>query len=120
MSKVSLGSFGIFCRKLRLDNGELLYDMASKLGVSPAFLSKVENGISKPPAGWRNILTERYRLDEEKLRELDAALYEANNSKKIDLSPYSQEEKDLMLSFARRLKSMDHEKWRKLLDDEGA
>ena len=37
-------NFGKFCRKLRIDNDELLYDMAAKLGVSSAFLSKVENG----------------------------------------------------------------------------
>ena len=29
--------FGKFCRKLRIDNGELLYDMADKLGVSSVF-----------------------------------------------------------------------------------
>ena len=39
-----LTSFGKFCRKLRINNGELLYDMAEKLDVSSAFLSKVENG----------------------------------------------------------------------------
>lgn len=35
---------GIFCRKLRIEYGERLSDMAQKLGVSSAFLSKVENG----------------------------------------------------------------------------
>ncbi len=37
-------NFGKFCRRLRIDNGELLYDMAKKLGVSSAFMSSVENG----------------------------------------------------------------------------
>ena len=44
-----VNSFGKFCRRLRIDRGELLADMANRLGVSSAFLSKVENGGKKPP-----------------------------------------------------------------------
>ena len=40
-------SFGKFLRNLRMDIGELLLNMADKLGVSPAFLSGVENGKRK-------------------------------------------------------------------------
>ena len=35
---------GDFLRKLRLDNQQILKDMAEVLGVSSAFLSAVENG----------------------------------------------------------------------------
>ena len=45
-----VNSFGKFCRRLRIDRGELLADMANRLGVSSAFLSKVENGGKKPPS----------------------------------------------------------------------
>ena len=48
-----LTNFGKFCRKLRIDKGELLYDMAQRLKVSSAFLSKVENGKAKPPEEWK-------------------------------------------------------------------
>ena len=34
-----LAEFGKFCRKLRIDQGELLKEMADKLGVSAAYLS---------------------------------------------------------------------------------
>ena len=37
-------SLGRFLRKLRIDQGEILKDMADKLGVSVSFLSAVENG----------------------------------------------------------------------------
>ena len=53
MGKSKLSRFGIFCRKLRLEKGELLYDMANALNVSSAFLSKIENGKGKPPTEWR-------------------------------------------------------------------
>ena len=39
-----LTALGKFLRKLRIDNGEILKDMADKLGVTASFLSAVENG----------------------------------------------------------------------------
>lgn len=62
MGNSKLSRFGVFCRKLRLENRELLYDMAEKLGVSSAFLSKVENGKGKPPADWRQKIISFYNL----------------------------------------------------------
>ena len=40
-------TLGVFLRKLRLANDEILKDMAKNLGVSSAFLSAVENGKKK-------------------------------------------------------------------------
>lgn len=117
MSNGKLSRFGIFCRKLRLENHELLYDMAEKLGVSSAFLSKVENGRGKPPASWKEKLISLYHLDEAEIKELDASLYEAENFKSIDISQFSDENKALMWSFARKLDSLDHKKLKKFLDE---
>ena len=47
-----LTSLGKFLRKLRIDIGETLRDMADKLSVSSAFLSAVENGKKKMPESW--------------------------------------------------------------------
>ena len=44
-----LTSIGKFFRKLRIDEGEILKDMAEKLGVSVSFLSAVENGKKRMP-----------------------------------------------------------------------
>ena len=117
MGNSKLSRFGVFCRRLRLENRELLYDMAEKLEVSSAFLSKVENGKGKPPAEWRQKLIDLYQLCNDDVEELDSALYEANNRKSIDISNFSDEEKVLMWSFARKLDSLDHEKLRKFLDE---
>ena len=67
-------NFGKFCRKLRIDKDELLYDMAGKLGVSSAFLSKVENGRKKPPKEWREILIDSYELNAKQVQELDQCM----------------------------------------------
>lgn len=117
MGNSKLSRFGVFCRKLRLENRELLYDMAGKLGVSSAFLSKVENGKGKPPAEWRDKLILLYQLYDDEIRELDAALYEANNRSSIDISHFTDENKSLMWSFARKLDSLDHDKLKKFLDE---
>lgn len=117
MGNSKLSRFGVFCRKLRLENRELLYDMAEKLGVSSAFLSKVENGRGKPPVSWREKLISLYQLNETDIQELDASLYEAENSKSIDISQFSDENKALMWSFARKLDSLDHKKLREFLDE---
>lgn len=105
-----VNNFGKFCRKLRIDNGELLAEMAKELGVSSAFLSKVENGGKKPPKDWREKIISLYQLSDEKISELDDCLFEAMNSDSIDISGYSVESKNMLLSFARKLDTMDDSK----------
>lgn len=102
-----VNNFGKFCRKLRIDKGELLADMAKELGVSSAFLSKVENGGKKPPREWREKIIALYQLDNEKTAELDECLFEAINSDSLDMSGYSTDDRNMLLSFARKLNTMD-------------
>lgn len=102
-----LTSFGKFCRKLRIDEGKLLLDMAQQLRVSPAFLSKVENGKAKPPMGWEDIIINEYNLSDDQIEELHNSIYEARNGKIIDISGMTIEDRDMMLAFARKLDTMD-------------
>ena len=105
-----LNSFGKFCRKIRIDNNKLLYDMANQLGVSSAFLSKVENGKGKPPEEWRNILINEYNLNDGEIKELDKVMFEARNQKSIDMSTFRASDRDMMISFARAMESWDEDK----------
>lgn len=45
-----LSSFGGRIRKLRMDHGITLRDFARRLGVSPTYISQIEQGNFKPPA----------------------------------------------------------------------
>ena len=99
--------FGRFCKKLRIDNDELLADMADNLGVTSAFLSQVEHGRKKPPKEWETQIQELYKLNEVQVKELNDSIYRAINSECIDMTSYNLGEKELMLSFARRIKSLD-------------
>lgn len=109
-----LTNFGKFCRKLRIDRGELLLDMANRFNVSAAFLSKVENGKKKPPKEWRNILVNEYDLNKNQADELDDCFFDALNRENIDISEFSSGEKDLMLSFARQFNNLSDEKIKKI------
>lgn len=105
-----VNNFGKFCRKLRIDRGELLADMAKKLGVSSAFLSKVENGGKKPPKEWQEKIALSYQLDKEEQAELEECMFEAMNYHSIDMEGYSEDSRMMLLSFARKLSSMDDSK----------
>lgn len=114
-----LTRFGKFCRKLRIENGELLFDMAQRLGVSSAFLSKVENGKSKPPMEWKEEIASMYHLSTKQVEELAISIDEARIKNTINISMMSSDEKDMMFAFARKLDSMDEadrNKWKKLLN----
>lgn len=113
-----LNSLGKFCRKIRIDRNEILYDMAQKLGVSSAFLSKVENGKRKPPKEWRDIIIREYQLSGDDVKELDKCIFEAQNYNNIDISNLDADDKKLMLAFARKFSRMDKEKLKNLLESE--
>lgn len=57
-----LTPFGRFLRKLRIDQGELMKDMADKLGVTSSYLSAVEMGKKPVPTSWIGTLSEKYPL----------------------------------------------------------
>lgn len=113
-----VNNFGKFCRKLRIDKNELLYDMAAKLNVSSAFLSKVENGRKKPPEEWKNLLIQMYDLNESQIRELNRCMYEAQNYDSIDISFMNDSDRMMMLSFARKFDSIDKNKLKAFLQKE--
>ena len=58
--------FGKFSRKLRIENDELLRDMANKLGVTASYLSAVEIGKRNIPKKWEHIIVNAYQLDNSK------------------------------------------------------
>lgn len=100
---------GIFLRKLRLDYGEIMKDMAKKLDVSSSFLSAVENGKKKMPDSWYETIVRLYNLDEEKQNELRVAIEGSQKSLEINLEDLSNEKRRLAFSFARKLEKFNDE-----------
>jgi transcriptional regulator with XRE-family HTH domain len=102
-----LTAFGKLCRKLRIDHGELLKDMADKLKVTPAYLSAVEIGKRNVPQDWPEKITALYLLDSETSEALHEAARKSQLNLKIDLKGVEDADKDLVLAFAREFKELD-------------
>lgn len=106
---------GDFLRKLRLDNQQILKDMAKVLGVSSAFLSAVENGKKSMPDSWCNILKESYKLSDDDVDNLRQAAMESQKSISLNLQSASPSNRQLAVSFARQFDSMDADTSQKIL-----
>ncbi|WP_312887677.1 helix-turn-helix transcriptional regulator [Paenibacillus sp. 1182] len=70
--RLLLTDFGKFCRKLRIENNELLKDMALKLEVTPSYLSAVERGKRNLPKEWKDKLLSLYKLSPNQLKEFSS------------------------------------------------
>lgn len=99
--------FGKFCRKLRIDHGELLKDMADNLGVTSSYLSAIENGKRNVPLKWVSNLTEIYSLNQNQYQELQVAAKESQIKNTMDIKSLENEDKDLLMSLARKIDDMD-------------
>lgn len=104
-----LTNFGKALRKMRIDHGEFLKDMAAKLGVTVAYLSAVENGNREIPDNWIEKIAKGYDLSDEEKRRLQEYAYENKETLKIDLTGIEAEEKELALAFARTFKDLSKE-----------
>jgi hypothetical protein len=61
-NNIMLTEIGKELRKLRIDLGERMLDMAANLKISPAFLSAVEVGRKTPPDGFAESVIQAYKL----------------------------------------------------------
>ncbi|GIP57928.1 helix-turn-helix domain-containing protein [Paenibacillus woosongensis] len=102
--------FGRFCRKLRIDNGELLKDMADKLNVTSSYLSAVENGKRNVPHNWLDLISDLYSLSESEKIELRDSIEESQLSMKVEMKGLNNKDKNLIMAFAREFKDLDEDK----------
>lgn len=113
-------AFGKFCRKLRIDRGQIMLDMAESLQVSPAFLSAVENGKKNVPAQWRDKIVKTYKLSEEQSMELMDAIDKSKTEIRINLSKHSEQDRHLAIAFAREFGSLNSEQKKEIFKMLGA
>ena len=102
-----LTDLGKFLRKIRIDEGEILWDMANKLEVTASFLSAVENGKKRMPSAWNKKICELYNLSDEQKEELTEAIAESEKAIEVDLSNSALKNRELAVSFARKFPDMN-------------
>lgn len=104
-----LTDFGRFLRKIRIDCGEILKDMAEKLNVSAAYLSAVEMGKRNIPEQWINKISDLYNLSEEEKKDLSISADNSAKSITLRLDDISNSQKETAILFAREFENIDDE-----------
>lgn len=111
-----LSEFGKFCRKLRIERGELLKDMAQKLQVTPSYLSAVETGKRAVPETWIKKISDEYNLNQKEVEELKKAKDISAQVIKLDFNNKSDSDKETLLKLARSFDSFSSETKAKLIE----
>lgn len=109
-----ISKFGNFIRKVRSKENESLRKMASKLGITPSFLSAMEVGRKTIPLEYISKIGELYNLSDEETIELENSVYETNERVSIELDIMNEAQKDISLLFARKIKTADDKLLEKL------
>ena len=108
--------FGRLVRKLRIDHGVVLKDMADSIGVSTAFASAVELGNKKISETFVLKLIDYFQLNESQIEEINNAADISQPSLKMDLKGVEDEDRELAVSFARKYHELSPENKKKLMD----
>ena len=100
-----------FLKILRVQNDELLGNMADKMGIKPSYLSSIEANRRPLTDELRAKLVESYNLDEEQQQKLDNLVAEANRTVEVNLESVRDESLlpeyvDTALLFAKDLSKM--------------
>ncbi len=110
-----LTDLGKELRKIRISNDEYLKDMASKLGITSAYLSAIENGKREPTKRFIDTLFSVYNISLNEQKDLIQAFHSTIDNISINLSNQSQEHKDLGLVFARKFDGLSDDQVKMLI-----
>ncbi len=103
-------------RKLRVDNGEKLKDMAEAFGRPPSYLSAIENGRKPVPDWYVDRVYRHFRHLGVGAKELYELAADSTNFVKIDLSQADDLEREVYLALGRRFKTLPVTKKAQILD----
>lgn len=101
-----LTEFGKFVRKLRIDSGTVLGEMAKSIAVSSAYLSAVENGKKNITDQLLENIIEYFSLTKTQCLELKESAKNSPISVKFDLKNSSSDERILVSAFARQVSDL--------------
>lgn len=104
-----LSNYGKVLRKIRIDKGLTMAQMAKAIGITSAYLSTIERGKRNIPKSLTQDIIGHYELSNEQVAELRKAEYLSMDSVEIDISAVSLHKKTLVLSLAKNLKNMTYE-----------
>jgi len=107
-----LTAFGIAVRKLRLDKGMRLLDLAGRIGRSAAFVSAIETGRKPIPDAYVAMVARAMDLSAAEIRELRRA---ADRTKKeVRVQELPEDQRELVAAFARKIDELPSDMMAKL------
>ncbi len=107
-----LTPFGVAIRKLRLDKGMRLLDLAKRIGLSPAFLSAIETGKKPIPDAYVVRVARAMELSPAEIRELRRAA--DRTRKEVGVEELPEDQRELVAAFARKLDELPSDMMEKL------
>lgn len=102
-------AFGKELRKIRLNNDELLKDMADRLEITAAYLSSIENGKKKPNYAFVKNVCNEYSLNNDESIILEDSYYRTIEEISFSTSKMNSNQFDVGLILARKLNELDSE-----------
>jgi len=102
-----LTEFGKALRKLRLDYGEVLKDMAGRLNISSSYLSAIEVGKRAIPGDMVKRLAALYGLAAAPTRELERARDQCLKEVTVKFGDSAPQKREVALLFARKFDDLD-------------
>lgn len=111
-----LTDLGKELRILRINNNEILKEMATKLNITSAYLSAIENGKREPTQKFIQTLFSNYELTEAIKERIENAYYTTIDSISISLSNQTPAQRDLSFVFARKFYTLSDDEVKKLIE----
>lgn len=112
---------GRYLRRLRIDNDELLKQMAVRLEVASSTLSSIESGRRTPPRGFIERLVNEYRISGDSARDLQDALLKSREEIPLRIKELSSNDQNLAVAFARKFSSLSDDqkdRLRRILEED--
>jgi transcriptional regulator with XRE-family HTH domain len=106
--------FGKELKKLRIDIGMTLMDMAKEIGVSAAFLSAIETGRKRIPDDLLETLAEKFPQVQAQRDKFEAVINQTRSEVRVPLGNGTYEDALLATALARRFSSMSAEEKERL------
>jgi len=101
-----LTEFGKEIRKLRIDLGITLFDMAQSTGISSAFLSAMENGKKSVPDDYVETLAQKYDFVNKAKSHFLRLADQTKKEVRINLAETNAASNELATIFARRFSEL--------------
>jgi transcriptional regulator with XRE-family HTH domain len=108
--------FGKELKKLRIDLGITLMEMANKIEVSSAFLSAIETGKKRIPDNFLGVLSENFEAIATERRKYEVLINQARQEVSLPLHDATYNDAMLATALARRFSSLSAEDKKKIMN----